>query len=59
MHHSAHLNEGSQILCYYSFAVNSDRCIGSFNTLNDLSDRIIDFNKAEDLNWMFLTWLQE
>ena len=35
-----HPDEYSQQLHYYPFAVKLDRCVGSFNTLNDL------FNKA-------------
>ena len=35
-----HHNEYSQEFHYYSFAVKLDRCVGSCNTLNDLSDKI-------------------
>ena len=34
-----HSNEYSQGLRYYPFAVNLDWCVGSCNTLNDLSNR--------------------
>ena len=34
-----HLTEYSQKLHYYPFAVKSDRCVGSCNTLKDLSDK--------------------
>ena len=30
-------NKYSQVLHYYPFAVKSDKCVGSCNTLNDLS----------------------
>ena len=33
-----HPNEYSQEFHYYPFVVKLDRCIGSFNTLNDLSN---------------------
>ena len=37
-------------LRYYPFVVNLDRCDGSCNSLDDLSDRIYVSNKTEDLN---------
>ena len=45
-----HSNEYSEGLCYYPFAVNLDRCIGSCNTLNDLSNRVCVPKETEDLN---------
>ena len=36
---------------YYPFAVNLGRCVGSCNTLNDLSDKVCVPNKTKDLNW--------
>ena len=33
-------NEYSQEFHYYPFAVKLDRCAGSFNTLNDLSNKV-------------------
>ena len=45
-----HPNEYSQGLRYYPFAVNLDRCVGSFNILDDLSNRVCALNKTEDLN---------
>ena len=33
-----HLNEYSQGLLYYQFAVDLDKCVGSCNTFNDLSN---------------------
>ena len=35
-----HPNECSQELHYYSFPVKVDRSVGSFNTINDLSDKV-------------------
>ena len=32
-----HPNEYSQEFCYYPFAVKLDRCVGSCNTINDVS----------------------
>ena len=45
-----HPNEHSQGLQYYLVAFNLDRCVGSFNTLNGLSDKVRVPNKTEDLN---------
>ena len=42
-------NEHSQEFHYYPFSVKSDRCIGSCNTLNDLSNKVCVPNKTEDL----------
>ena len=44
------LTEYSQEFHYYSFAVKFDRCVGSFNTLKDLSNKVCVPNKIEDLN---------
>ena len=41
-----HSNEYIHRLRYYSFAVNLDRCIGSCNILNDLSNRVCVPNKT-------------
>ena len=35
---------------HYPFAVNLDRCVGSYNILNNLSNRVCVPNKTEDLN---------
>ena len=43
-------NEYSQELHYYPFAVKLNRCVGSFNTLNDLSNKVYVPNKTEDLH---------
>ena len=45
-----HPNEQSQELHNYPFAVKLDRCVGSCNTLNGLSNTISVPNKTEDLN---------
>ena len=45
-----HPNEYSQEFHYYPFAVKLDRCVGSCNTLNDLSSKLCVPNKTEDLN---------
>ena len=45
-----HTNEYSQEFHYYPFAVKLDRCTGSCNTLNDLSNKLCVPNKTEDLN---------
>ena len=45
-----HPNEYSQEFHHYPFAVKLDRCVGSCNTLNDLSDKVCVPNKTEDLN---------
>ena len=43
-------NEYSQEFHYYPLAVKLDRCVESFNTLNDLSNKVCVPNKTEDLN---------
>ena len=43
-----HPNQYNQEFCYYLFAVNLDRCMGSCNTLNDLSNGICVPNKTEE-----------
>ena len=45
-----HPNEYSQGLLYYPLAVNLDRCVGSCNILNYLSNKVYVPNKTEDLN---------
>ena len=45
-----HPNEYSQEFHYYPFAIKLDRCVGSCNTLNDLSNKVCVPNKAVDLN---------
>ena len=43
-------NEYSQEFHYYPFAVKLDRCVGSCNILNDLSNKLCVPNTAGDLN---------
>ena len=45
-----HPNEYSQEFHYYPSAVKFDKCVGSCNTLNGLSDKVCIPNKTEDLN---------
>ena len=45
-----HPNEYNQEFHYYAFAVKLDRCVGSCNTLNNLSNKARVPNKTEDLN---------
>ena len=45
-----HLNDYSQEFCYYPFSVKLDRCVGSCNTINDLSKKVYVPNKTEDLS---------
>ena len=45
-----HPNEYSKEFHYYLFAVKLDRCAGTCNTLNDLSNKVCVPNKTEDLD---------
>ena len=45
-----HPDEYSQGLRSYSFAVKLDRCAGSCNAINDLSNKVCVPNNTEDLN---------
>ena len=45
-----HPNEYSQELHYYPFVAKLDRCVGSCNILNDLSNKVSVPNKTEELN---------
>ena len=45
-----HPTEYIQEFHYYSFAIKLDRCVGSCDTLSDLSNKVCAPNKAEDLN---------
>ena len=47
---SLHSNEYSHEFHYYPLSVNLDRCFGSCNTRNDLSNKVCIPNKIEDLN---------
>ena len=45
-----HPNEYTEGLLYFPFAINLDRCVGSCNTLNQLSNIIFVPNNTKDLN---------
>ena len=45
-----HPNDYIEGLFYKPFLVNLDRCMGSWNILNDLSNEVCVPNKTEDLN---------
>ena len=45
-----HQNESRQTSHNYSFMAKLDWCVGSCNTLNDLSNKVCVPNKTEDLN---------
>ena len=44
-------DECSQGLSCYPFAINLDKCVGSCNTLNDMSNKVCVPNKTEDLSF--------
>ena len=52
-----HPNELAQSLLYYPFAVDLDRCMGSCNTLNNLSNRLCVPEKTEDLDMNFFNMI--
>ena len=54
-----HSNEHSQEFYYYPFAVKLDRCVGSCNTLNDLSNKLCNPSKTEDLNLSVFNMITE
>ena len=54
-----HLNEYSQKLHYSPFTVKLDRCVGSCNNINDLSNKICIPNKTEDLNLRVFNMITE
>ena len=45
-----HSNKYSQQFHYYPFLIKLDRCAGSFNNINDLSNKVCVPNKTENLN---------
>ena len=45
-----HANEYSREFHYYTSPVLLGRCVGSWNTYNDLSNKVSVPNKIEDLN---------
>ena len=54
-----HSNECSQKLHYYPFAVKLDRCVGSCNTLNDISNKVLAPNKTEGLSLSVFNMITE
>ena len=54
-----HPNEYCQELHYYSFAVKFDRCAGSCNIPNDVSNKVCVPNKTEDLNLIVFNMIIE
>ena len=52
MHDSTYPNEHIQVLLYYELAVNLDRCVESYNTINVLSNTVCVQNKTGDLNFI-------
>ena len=52
-----HSNKYSQELCYYIFAVNLDRWVGSFNIRNGLSNRLCVLNKMGNLYYYRNKWI--
>ena len=52
-----HPDEYRQEFHYYPFAVKLDRCVGSNNTLNDLSNKVCIPNKTEHLNLSILNMI--
>ena len=47
---NVHPNEYCQEFHYYPFTVKLDRCVGTCNTLNDLSNKVCVPIKTEDLD---------
>ena len=45
-----HPNECNQELQYYLFTVKLDKCAGSCNSFNDLSNKVCVSNKTKDLH---------
>ena len=54
-----HPNEYSQKFHYYQFTIKLDKCVGSCNTLNDLSNKVCVLDKTEDLNISVLNMITE
>ena len=53
IHHTflnLHPHEYRQEFHYYAFTVKLDKCVGSCNTVNDLSNKVCVPDKMEDLN---------
>ena len=54
-----HPNECNQALRDYPLTVNLDRCMGSCNTCNDMSNRVCVPDKTEDLNLSVFNMIKE
>ena len=54
-----HHNKYSKEFHYHPFAVKLDRCVGSCNNLNDLSNKVCVPNKTEDLNLSMFNMITE
>ena len=54
-----HPNEYCQEFHYYPFAIKLDRCIGSCNPLNGLSNKVCVPNETEDLNLSVFNMITE
>ena len=54
-----HCYEYSQEFHYYPFAVKLERCVGSSNSLNDLSNKVCVPDKTEDLNLSVFNMITE
>ena len=57
-----HPNEYNQELHYYPFMFKLGKCVGSFNTLNDSSNKVCVPHKSEDLNihvFNMIAWKNE
>ena len=54
-----HSNEYNQEFNFSSCVVKSDRCVGSCNTLNNLSNKVRVPSKTEDLNLSILNVITE
>ena len=44
---------------YYLFVVKLNRCVGNYNTLNDLFNKVYVQNKTEDLNLSVLNAIKK
>ena len=52
-----HPNDYSQEFQDYSFSFNLNTCVGSCNTLNDLSNKVCVPNKTENVNLIVLNMI--
>ena len=53
-----HPNKYSEKFHYHPFAFKLDICVGSCNTLNDLSNKVCVSNTTEDLNLSVINTIQ-